>query len=284
MNQRPALFIGSSAEGLSVAYAIQQNLEFDCEPTVWSQGVFQPSSTALFDLYAWTRKAEFAVFVFTPDDVVQLRGQTVPAVRDNVIFELGLFIGALGPGRCFFVLPHGSDVHLPSDLFGIEPLRYVADRRDGNLRAALGPSCNQIRAALVTASATPAAAASSSEVRWDTPDVLADEFIRNWDAEPLVSARRAISNDLPLHINDDPDGLATEAFSKVFTYLNSMADGVLSQRVDEHRAYQAFALAVVDVWTRAYTYFVPAGSDPTEAWTPLPPLGQLARLWSQVAQ
>jgi len=126
MKAGPALFIGSSVEGLNIAYAIQENLDFDCEPMVWPQGVFNPSSSALVDLYAFSRKAEFAVFVFTPDDIVHLRGAPHPVARDNVIFELGLFIGALGPRRCFFVVPRGSSLHVPSDLLGVEPLTSSA--------------------------------------------------------------------------------------------------------------------------------------------------------------
>ena len=46
----PALFLGSSIEGLNTAYAIQQALDYDAEPTVWSQGLFQPSQSVLFEL------------------------------------------------------------------------------------------------------------------------------------------------------------------------------------------------------------------------------------------
>ena len=64
----PALFIGSSAEGLGTAYAIQQALEYDAEPTVWSQGLFQPSQTVLSDLVKTLPRCGFAACVFSPDD------------------------------------------------------------------------------------------------------------------------------------------------------------------------------------------------------------------------
>lgn len=280
---RPALFIGSSVEGLPVAYAIQENLEFDCEPTVWPQGVFQPTSAALADLYARSRQAEFAAFVFTPDDVVQLRGQTLPAVRDNVVFELGLFIGALGPRRCFFIMPHDADLRLPTDLVGLEPLRYVADRQDGNLRAALGPACNRLREALrIEPSALPAAASEAPRVV-ESSRQRALLMVDAWDSAPLVKARELLKAGIPFHIAEDADGSATDALSLVFSFLNSMADGVLAGQVDEDVARTAFQQAVGEVWARAYGYFVPAGGDPEEAWSPTPPLGLLAARWGTVA-
>ena len=64
---------------------------------------------------------DFGVFIFAPDDILKLRDQTHAAVRDNVLFEFGLFMGKLGKERVFFVLPqeHGN-LRLPSDLLGID--------------------------------------------------------------------------------------------------------------------------------------------------------------------
>ena len=142
---KPTVFISSSTEGLNVAYVIQEALQYSAEPTVWTQGIFDLSKSTLTSLLKALNEYAFAVFVLTPDDVTKLRDKEVRAPRDNVIFELGLFMGALGQGKTYFVIPRdGADLHLPSDLLGIEPAAYDAARRDGNLTAALGPACHRI--------------------------------------------------------------------------------------------------------------------------------------------
>lgn len=278
--RRPSLFIGSSIEGLSIAYALQENLEFDCDATVWSQGVFNPTSAALHDLYAWTKKTEFALFVFTPDDTISLRGKTSRAVRDNVLFELGLFIGALGPSRCFFLVPHGEELHLPSDLLGIEPLRYISDRTDQNLRAALGPACNRLRRAMVdTAPAVPSAASAQTE-ETASPDEMAERWLEAWNSEPLLSARKTLNEGIPFHQYEDEDGSATLALTTALNFLNSVSDGVLSGRVNEDKIRETLGLPISNVWNRAFSYFSPTLFDPSDFWNPRPAIAELNDSWS----
>ena len=140
----PALFIGSSSEGKQIARELQAEVNEQCEPTVWSQDIFQVGGTPLSDLLTTAHNADFAALVLTPDDSVVSRGEQRPAARDNVVFELGLFLGALGPRRVFIIRPRGQDLHLPSDLAGITVLDYNPNRRDGNLRAAIGPAATTI--------------------------------------------------------------------------------------------------------------------------------------------
>ncbi len=138
--------IGSSIESLDVAYAIQENLEHDCNPIVWTQGIFQLSSNILDDLVKCLSDFNFGIFVFKPDDLSKIRNKTLNTVRDNVIFELGLFIGKLGKENIFFIIPRNEDnLHLPSDLIGFTAGTYDNKREDENLKAALGPFCNNLR-------------------------------------------------------------------------------------------------------------------------------------------
>ncbi|MFQ2539839.1 TIR domain-containing protein [Aeromonas caviae] len=143
---KPKIFIGSSREGVHIADAVHANLTYDAECTVWKDGVFQLSQNTLADLVRVLRDSDFGVFVFSPDDLSIMRGNTSTTVRDNVIFELGLFIGRLGPERCFFLIPDdASDLRLPSDLAGVTPGRYEGSRSDSNWMAALNPACMQIK-------------------------------------------------------------------------------------------------------------------------------------------
>jgi tetratricopeptide (TPR) repeat protein len=145
---KPRLFIGSSVEGLNVAYAIQQNLQHQAEITVWDQSVFELSKTTIESLVQILEKSDFGIFVFSPDDEAIMRGNENKVVRDNVIFELGLYIGKLGRERSFFIIPEKTEFHLPTDLLGITAGRYEIGRSDGNFQSATGVFCQSVRDAI----------------------------------------------------------------------------------------------------------------------------------------
>ncbi len=145
---RSRIFIGSSGEAIDVCDAMQQELDRDFDVTVWNQDVFGLSRDALDSLLDALDSSDAGVFVLRPDDLTESRGESSPSVRDNVIFELGMFIGGLGRNRTFMLTPNVSTVRLPSDLFGIIMARYDADRFERQPRASVGPACTQIRQAL----------------------------------------------------------------------------------------------------------------------------------------
>ena len=67
------------------------------------------------------KKADFAIALLTPDDVGALKGeaddQIKPRARQNVIFELGYFIKALGREKVCLLIT--GELENPSDLDGI---------------------------------------------------------------------------------------------------------------------------------------------------------------------
>ena len=143
---RPRIFIGSSSEGRRVADELTSTLSEDFDVTPWSQGVFGLSEGTLESLIKATDDYDFAVFVLTADDVVTKRDVTNSAPRDNVLFEIGLFMGKLGRSRTFMVYSEEDqiDLHLPSDLLGITKATYRRPRA-GPLQPALVPAMVKIR-------------------------------------------------------------------------------------------------------------------------------------------
>jgi CRP/FNR family cyclic AMP-dependent transcriptional regulator len=147
-NARPIVFVGSSAEAVSLANELQAGFKHDpFDAIVWPNGVFGPGGVAFDSLEQMAERADFAAFVISPDDTVLSRDNEQPAPRDNVIFELGLFMGHLARERVFLVKEQSSDVKIPSDLLGVTPVTYVL--KDGaSVEAAIAPACHEIRKAI----------------------------------------------------------------------------------------------------------------------------------------
>jgi Predicted nucleotide-binding protein containing TIR-like domain len=144
---RPSVFIGSSSEGREVAEAIQANMDHDWEAVVWSQGLFGLSDGTLETLVEKSESFDFAILVLTPDDMIESRGTVTQAPRDNVLLEIGLFVGVLGPRRTFVVYDRGAGLKLPSDLAGVTKASYQRHKSD-NLRATVGACCTEINTAV----------------------------------------------------------------------------------------------------------------------------------------
>jgi predicted nucleotide-binding protein len=145
--QDPAVFIGSSSEGKPYAEYLQAALEDYCEAAVWDQGAFGLSESGLTVLVSEAQRVDFAILVLTPDDLTMKRGKESPSARD-VIFEAGLFAGALGPKRTFLAHAKDLELDLPTDLAGITTCAFRSKRNDSNIRAAINPAGLKIREAM----------------------------------------------------------------------------------------------------------------------------------------
>jgi CRP/FNR family cyclic AMP-dependent transcriptional regulator len=140
------VFVISSTEGIEIARSIQN--AFAKDPflvTIWDQGVFKASEYAMESLEKELDDSDFAIAIAHPDDMTESRGKNSPSPRDNVIFELGMFIGRLGLKRTFLVEPKGEEIKLPSDYRGITTLAYRPPANPKDLASVLGPVCNCIR-------------------------------------------------------------------------------------------------------------------------------------------
>lgn len=144
MSDKPTVFIASSSEARSVAEAVHIKLEPDMRVRLWDNA-FDLSSITITALSGKTKEVDYAVFVFHPDDKTLIREKEYSSVRDNVVLELGMFIGALGLEKCFILVPKSSETEfrLPTDLAGVTASFY--DDGDPELTDAVTGSCAKIK-------------------------------------------------------------------------------------------------------------------------------------------
>jgi hypothetical protein len=120
MVSRSTIFIGSSKEALPVASAIKTSLSEDFAVEIWNEHLFQMGEDTLTGLLRFVNYYDFGLLVMTNDDICKSRGNKSRSPRDNVVLELGMFMGALGRRRSFpIIVPAGkSSPKLPTDLLG----------------------------------------------------------------------------------------------------------------------------------------------------------------------
>jgi len=125
---KPRIFLGSSGKQEKLLQALTRGLEGVAQVDPWTTS-FNPGTTTLERLLELVHEVDFAAFVFARDDWTTTSPSASPRTgsrqaspRDNVVFEAGLFGGALGMRRTFIIHANGSK--LPSDLLGLTCVRY----------------------------------------------------------------------------------------------------------------------------------------------------------------
>ena len=125
---KPRIFLGSSGKQAELVEALTRGLEEVAHVDPWTTS-FNPGTTTLERLFELAHEVDFAAFVFARDDWTAASAPASPppgsgqaSPRDNVVFEAGLFGGALGMHRTFIL--HASGSKLPSDLLGFTCVQY----------------------------------------------------------------------------------------------------------------------------------------------------------------
>jgi len=117
MDIKPTLFIGSSREGLPVAELVKKYLSDFADCRIWNEDIFDYGKSYFDTLLELLSFFEYGIMVGTADDYSVSRNVEHMETRDNVLFELGLFLGRLGREKVFFLKEKGAKT--PSDLLGI---------------------------------------------------------------------------------------------------------------------------------------------------------------------
>ncbi|WP_439881655.1 CBASS system CD-NTase-associated NAD(+) hydrolase Cap12 [Pontibacter sp. MBLB2868] len=136
--RRKRIFIGSSSEEAGLAETAKTILEKDFDVVIWNDNVwdtavFKINQNFLNDLLKASLRFDFGLLLGTKDDKVTYRGNEVLQPRDNVLFELGLFMGRLGLNKCAFVVD--KELKILSDITGISLARFSEGDNDSFVAA-----------------------------------------------------------------------------------------------------------------------------------------------------
>lgn len=130
----------SSSESYKIVEEVILNLSrfYKCDP--WNRDFFEISHTTIDSLNDKIGEYDYSIIILNKDDKRISRENTEFVPRDNVIFEMGLSVGALGMENTIII--QTSSVSIPSDLAGLTVLLY-SDTTD--FPTAINAACIKIQ-------------------------------------------------------------------------------------------------------------------------------------------
>lgn len=119
LTSRPTIFVGSSTPALAIAKEIRRGLSDVADVLLWDNA-FDAGTWLLGGILGRAQQSDFGIFVIREDDTADIKGTKYTTVRDNVLFEAGVFMGTLGPDRTILLWPSArARLRLPTDLEGL---------------------------------------------------------------------------------------------------------------------------------------------------------------------
>jgi hypothetical protein len=134
--KKTSIFIASSTRAQPLALQLKERLRFHgkdkADLRLWWDNILTLGKTTLLGLTDECQNSDFAIVLLTEDDVLVKKETEHLSPRDNCIFELGLFTGALGPDpERVFLITSTKKGALPSDVDGITYVQIVDQRTPG---------------------------------------------------------------------------------------------------------------------------------------------------------
>lgn len=156
------LFIGSSTEGQAFANQVKDQVNKHCgdwlDAETWNEGnVFALNDSALHSLVKASRKFDYGILVASKDDILKSRDKEHFVPRDNVMFEMGMFLGSLGLTRAFLLVEQHAK--LPTDYNGVT-VSYFEREFAGSIDNAIAQIIKSIESTKATFNLKPAPSAA----------------------------------------------------------------------------------------------------------------------------
>jgi hypothetical protein len=156
---KPLLFIGCAREEIELAEDFQVLLNEVADVKIWDYQTFFPGEHPLESLRRELLHTDFALLLITPDDKVTKRKMKGFTARDNIIFELGLFMGVQGPMRAISVVVTKKvgrtvkKVLMPGDLAGLTQILLTIEAKQDN-SSAIRKACTEVKNAIKRSAGT----------------------------------------------------------------------------------------------------------------------------------
>jgi Predicted nucleotide-binding protein containing TIR-like domain len=135
MTRTKTIFIASASEDTAITMMISDairdaklpnTLSFNLEPKPWFKEELSLNQSILQSLVKFPNKYDYGCFLFTPRDALVSNDLSSMRVRDNVIFEFGLFAAQKdGIHKSFIIQQDDINLKLASDLSGIVTAKYT---------------------------------------------------------------------------------------------------------------------------------------------------------------
>lgn len=129
------IFVGSSLEAAAEDKFVRRVLEAnDIEAITWKD-VFHTGDFTLESLIKTAQRIHGAIIISTPDDKVWVRGTKSSAPRDNILFEMGFFINALGTKHAALVFctdEEGKSPKIPTNINGLNVIFFKKKKPTNN--------------------------------------------------------------------------------------------------------------------------------------------------------
>ena len=141
-DKKMEIFIGSSSEAAEFMDKVAVILENSgVIPLPWNasdKDIFVAGTNTIDALFEITKRVDGAIFIFNADDKTwndKSKFDASSTVRDNVLFEYGLFAGALGgKDKVCFICKGNPKPKIASDLQGIT---YIDGEKEANARQSI---------------------------------------------------------------------------------------------------------------------------------------------------
>ena len=135
-SQKIRLFLMTSKAASDAASALEKACADQFTIVTWKEGGLHGANYAIASLEHMLDQSDVAIAIAEPS-VDGRHG------RDNIIFELGFFMGRLGRHRTFLLEPRGEKSELPPELAGVHTLTWP-HHPGADVSEAIAPVCAKL--------------------------------------------------------------------------------------------------------------------------------------------